>query len=283
MSAARWQDRLDGRSRPEQAADVAGPSRARARAVAFAGALAIASAMAALVQSPAFRVEQVVLVRAGEYERVSGATLRSVASVVGQSIFTISSTRVAAQVASLPGVRRARVIPRLPNVVEIEVEERLPIVTWRTFAGDRLIDDQGIVVAAVPTEATAEAGALPVVTDTSGTVLLEGDRVPSRAVLAVGVIMAAFDASRLRVESIEFGQTGLSFVIDGGTRVVLGEPDDLDAKFGHMLAVRAAALERGVRLATLDVRAPTRPAYRVGPPVPPPVTAAATATPRPRS
>jgi cell division protein FtsQ len=236
-----------------------------------------------LVQAPQFRVEQVILTRAGDYERVSGTTLQSVASVVGQSVFTISSSRVASQVASLPGVRRARVVTRLPNIVEIEVEERLPIIVWRTFSGDLLVDDQGFVVSTVVSSPDQAGTPLPVVVDTSGTPVSVGDRLPARAILAVGAVAAAFEASRLPLEAVEYGATGLSFVIDGGTRVVMGEPENLNAKFGHMLAVRALTEDQGVVLTTLDVRAPTRPSYRVATPVPAPtVTPRAAATP-PRS
>jgi cell division protein FtsQ len=240
--------------------------------------------MAFLTQAPPFGVDQVILTRAGDYERVSVTTLQSVTSVVGQNIFTVSTSTVAAQVASLPGVRRARVITRLPNIVEIEVEERLPIVVWRTFAGDLLVDDQGVVVSAAGSTVGEPGGAgLPVVVDTSGSLVAVGDRLPARAILAVGAVTAAFEASRLPLEAVEYGATGLSFVIDGGTRVVMGEPDDLNAKFGHMLAVRAFAHEQGVRLTTLDVRAPTRPSYRIATPTPAPTeTPRAAATP-PRS
>ncbi len=285
MTAARWTDRRAARG---EAAPVtaAAPSTLRWRAIAISCALLAAAAGAALIQAPWFRVEQVVLVRAGDFERVSGTTVQSVASVVGQSIFLVSSSQVAAEVASLPGVRRARVIPRLPNVVEIEVEERLPIILWRTFASDLLVDDHGFIVA-VASEPTSSAGSptLPIVIDTSGTPLQPGDRLPARAVLAVGVVATAFDAMRVPVSAIEYGATGLTFVVDDGTRVIFGEPDDLNTKFGHMLAVRSAAHDQGMRLTTLDVRAPTRPAYRVATPMPSPTALprAAATPPRPRA
>lgn len=274
MTGGRWQDRMGHRAAPPPTTIDPTPRRRR-RMTAGVGVALILVAITYLIQSPQFRVEHVVLTRAGEYERVSGTTLQSVASVVGQSIFTVSSSNVAAQVASLPGVRRARVITRLPNIVEIEVEERLPIVVWRTFTGDLLVDDQGFVVSTAVTPSESGDGSLPIVVDTSGLVVGVGDRLPARAILAVGAVTAAFEALRLPVEAVEYGATGLSFVIDGGTRVVMGEPDDLNAKFGHMLAVRALAQEQGLRLTTLDVRAPTRPSYRVATPIPAP-----TATPR---
>ena len=274
MTSDRWQGRMAHRAAPATVVETPVP-RQRRRLLAGLGTALVVAGLSALVKAPQFRVEQVVLIRSGDYERVSGTTLQSVASVVGQSVFTVSTKRVASQVASLPGVRRARVITRLPNIVEIEVEERLPIVVWRTFAGDVLVDDQGIVVreAAPPSEPVTAS--LPVVVDTSGTVISVGDRLPARAILAVGAVAAAFEASRLPLEAVEYGATGLSFVIDGGTRVVMGEPDDLTTKFGNMLAVRALAQEQGVRLTTLDVRAPTRPSYRVATPVPSPTPTAA--------
>jgi len=283
MTGARWQDRMGHRAAPPPALDDA-PPRQRRRIAAGLGATLVVACMAFLTQAPPFGVDQVILTRAGDYERVSVTTLQSVTSVVGQNIFTVSTSTVAAQVASLPGVRRARVITRLPNIVEIEVEERLPIVVWRTFAGDLLVDDQGVVVSAAGSTVGEPGGAgLPVVVDTSGSLVAVGDRLPARAILAVGAVTAAFEASRLPLEAVEYGATGLSFVIDGGTRVVMGEPDDLNAKFGHMLAVRAFAHEQGVRLTTLDVRAPTRPSYRIATPTPAPTeTPRAAATP-PRS
>ena len=279
MTGARWQDRMGDRAaRPPGLED--GAPKERRRIAAGMGAALVLVGISYLVQAPQFRVDQVVLTRAGDYERVSGTTLQSVASVVGQSIFAISSSKVASQVAALPGVRRARVVTRMPNIVEIEVEERLPIVVWRTFAGEFLVDDQGFVVSTAESSPQPAGATLPVVVDTSGAMVAVGDRLPARAILAVGAVTAAFEASRLPLDAVEFGATGLTFVIDGGTRVVMGEPDDLNAKFGHMLAVRALTQEQGVRLTTLDVRAPTRPSYRVATPVPAPTrTPAAAATP----
>ncbi|RLT53601.1 MAG: hypothetical protein DWI69_10170, partial [Chloroflexi bacterium] len=105
------------------------------RSYAFAFSLAATAVIFTCLTAPYFQVEHVVLRRIGEIERVPLTTIASVASVVGQNIFKISTIEVARQVAQLPGVRRARVLTHLPGTVEIEVEERTPVAIWRTTSG----------------------------------------------------------------------------------------------------------------------------------------------------
>ncbi|MSQ43144.1 MAG: FtsQ-type POTRA domain-containing protein [Chloroflexi bacterium] len=252
------------------------------RSYAFILVIGISAAMFACLTTPYFQVEHVVLRRIGAIERVPLTTIASVASVVGQNIFKVSTIDVARQVAQLPGVRRARVLTHLPGTVEIEVEERTPVAIWRTTTGDVMVDDQGVVIAeaAIPPENGAGYD-LVVIVDSTGTQVQAGDSIPARIVLAARELITALGALGMHIQKVEYSTAGLVVYIEQGVPIILGDTENLNAKLGQLIALREYSRNQHIQFNLLDIRSPGRPAYRAALPSPT-IPVRSTPTPLPR-
>ena len=239
------------------------------RSYAFAFSLAATAVIFTCLTAPYFQVEHVVLRRIGEIERVPLTTIASVASVVGQNIFKISTIEVARQVAQLPGVRRARVLTHLPGTVEIEVEERTPVAIWRTTSGDLMVDDQGVVIADTASQADLGAGSdLVVIVDSTGAQVQAWDSIPARVVLAARELITALGSLGMRIQQVEFSTAGLVVYLEQDVPIILGDTENLNAKIGQLIALREYSRDQHIQFNLLDIRSPGRPAYRAALPSP---------------
>lgn len=221
------------------------------------GTLALAGATALAVM-PQFKVEQIILQRESKSSAEAMTRATQLAQVVGHNIFLVNSQRVAQEIASIPSVLSARVTPRLPNAVEIEIVERTPIATWQTPAGTFLVDDQGYLVA----EAAGGSDLFPV-KDTTGVKLHIGDRVNQRALLAAREMSMAMPEAGVRVSTVEVGATGLVFTSEAGWRIIVGEPESLNAKLANLASVVELAEKNRLKIALLDLRPKDRPFYQL--------------------
>ncbi len=274
--------RFGSRSRTRTIETVAIDRSVAHRFCALMLSVATAAAIFICLTAPYFEVEHVVLRRIGAIERVPLTTIASVASVVGQNIFKISTIEVARQVAQLPGVRRARVLTHFPGTVEIEVEERTPVAIWRTSSGDLMVDDQGVVIAPSSIEAdTGVASNLVVVVDSTGAQVQAGDSVPARVVLAARELITALGPLGMDIIEVEFSTAGLVVYLDQGVPIILGDTENLNAKIGQLIALREYSRDQRIQFNLLDIRSPGRPAYRAALPSPT-IPVKATSTPSPR-
>jgi cell division septal protein FtsQ len=71
-----------------------------------------------------------------------------------QNIFWISPRRVAAAIEQVPGVRQASVRVSLPARVRIRIEEREPVLVWRTPSGDLWLDSEAVALESTTTAGT---------------------------------------------------------------------------------------------------------------------------------
>jgi len=232
-------------------------------ALAFgAAALVGAGTLAAL---PDFRVAHVTVRHAQgtSDDLVTRAT--QLAQVVGRNIFLVNSQRVAEEVASIPSVLRARVIPHLPDTVEIEIVERTPIATWRTPVAAFLVDDQGFVMG----EASGGPADPPlVVKDSTGHEVRLGDRIDQRSLLAARELVKAMPSAGVRVREVELASNGLVFTSDAGWRIIFGdvlEREGLNAKLANLASVADLAQKNNLHIALLDLRPKDRPFYQLAP------------------
>lgn len=215
----------------------------------------------AMLMSGAFTVEQVVVRResASASEVITRATQLS--HVVGHNIFLLNAQRVAREVADIPSVLHARVIPRLPNVIEIEIVERTPIATWHTGNAVYLVDDQGYAVA----EATPESPntGLLMVKDSTGRGLQLGERVNQRSLLAARELVRALPAAGTAAKEVEYSPHGLVLITDSGWRIIFGETDNLNAKLANLATIVELAKKENLKIAVLDLRPTERPYYQL--------------------
>lgn len=235
------------------------------RWLSIANALALFVLAVALFTSDRFQVQAVSVRRqsASADEAVTRATQLS--HVVGHNIFLLNTTRVAAEVATVPSVLTARVTPRLPNAVEIEIEERVPIATWEGNGGAFLVDDQGFLLAPASSVPGGKVEGGFTIKDTTGEARRLGDRVNQRMVLAARELYKHLPATGVHVRDVELSTQGLVLVTDPGWRVIFGEPDGINAKVANFSAVLDLASTQNIKIAVLDLRPKDRPFYQMAP------------------
>lgn len=166
------------------------PSPVRAGAALVA--LAASAVLYGLVASPVFGFERLVLQGARFTSRAAVETALGLRP--GESVFGLAVDRLEARLASLPSVATARVRVLLPDTVRVDLDEREPILAWRTTMGVYLVDASGILFAAVATtdreapSVSIDGRPLPVVVD----------RRPEAARLALGATLTAIDLDAAR-------------------------------------------------------------------------------------
>jgi cell division septal protein FtsQ len=244
----------------------------QARWLSLANAAALVVLGLALLTAPQFQVEQVTVRRQSPSAQEAITRATQLSQVVGHNIFLVNTNRVAREVALVPSVLHARVIPQLPNVVEIEIVERVPVARWHAANGSFLVDDQGVVVAEAMASATGSATSGPpgwpaalTVRDTTGRDVRPGDRVEQRALLAARELARALPAAGAGVKEVEYSPQGLVFVTDGGWRVIVGETEALNAKLANLAAIVELARAQDLKLVVVDLRPKERPFYQVAP------------------
>ncbi len=166
------------------------PSPVRAGAALVA--LAASAVLYGLVASPVFGFERLVL---------EGARFTSRAAVEaalglrpGESVFGLAVDRLEARLASLPSVATARVRVLLPDTVRVDLDEREPILAWRTAEGVYLVDASGILFAAVGTVEPE----VPFVSIDGRPLPVVSDRRPGATRLALGATLTAIDLDAAR-------------------------------------------------------------------------------------
>ena len=222
----------------------------------------------ALLTAQQFRVEQVVVRRDSPSAQAALMRATSLSHVVGQNVFLVNTGRVAQEVAAIPSVLRARVVTHLPDVVEIQIQERVPIAAWRAQNGTFLVDDQGYVLGEAPPSATqAEPGAQDtlIVRDTTGREMAPGDHVDQHTLLAAIELAAALPAAGAGAREVEISPQGLVFVTDRQWRVIFGDTDALNAKLANLKAIVDLARTRDLKISSVDLRPKDRPFYQLAP------------------
>ena len=183
------------------------------------------------------------------------------AGVDKQSIFWINPQQVAKNVARLQGVKSVRVRCGLTDSVVIHVEERQPLLLWRSEAQhlDWWLDDEGVVL---PYHGDPNSERTVFVVDYSERQLKAGDRIQPDG-LAASVLQMAASLPGVRVFFYE-ADRGLSFTQQteaGQWPVYVGTSDDLPRKI-QVTEVLTKYLEtNGIRPTYVDVRWASRPVY----------------------
>ena len=243
----------------------------RPRWISLIGAIGCAAGIPALLLSPLFTVEQVVVRRESASSAAAVTRATQLSQVVGHNIFLVNAQRVAQEVAMVPSVLKVRVIPRLPNVMEIEIVERRPIATWSTGTTTFLVDDQGFLLAeagqtdGTPASASAATEGLLAVRDTTGREMQLGDQVNQRTLLAARELAKALPAAGVRPKDVEVTPQGLVFTTDAGWRIIFGEVEALNAKLANLATVADLAAKQNLKIALLDLRPKDRPLYQLAP------------------
>lgn len=205
--------------------------RRRRWAIAVLAVISLVVAALAIVRSPLFDVDRVIVVGAA---RTGPDVVRDAADIrLGATMISVDADAVTADVEALPWVAEASVSRDWPGTVRIEVAERGAVAR----AEDMLVDGEGRVLGPV------EAGDnLPLVHT--------GDRD------AVAVLEAMPESLRSQVaRSTGHAADGVDLALHDEITVHLGGPVDLRLKFEAVAALLAQA-DRST-IASIDVTVPT--------------------------
>jgi cell division septal protein FtsQ len=187
----------------------------------------------------------------GGSQRISTQDIFAASQVENRNILLVRPADVKGRVAAVPGIAHADVHARLPNQVLIDVQEHLPLVTWRGITTTLWLSADG---AEVP-----QAGEPPPLTlnDLSGIPLAES--LPTwQAVLPQ---LAAIRQDRPDLAELSYGKLeGLYLRSSKGWTVWLGN-EEIAAKLTMLDAVENEIAARGERPTVIDMRYSARQAF----------------------
>ncbi len=185
------------------------------------------------------------------------------AGVDKQSIFWIDPQRAAENIAGLQGVSAVHVRCDLPSSVTIRVEERQPVILWRSASQNRdwWLDAEGVIL---PYHGDPSAAGTVFVVDYSDRRLAVGDRIAPPG-LAASVLEMTASLTGVRVFFYD-AERGLFFTqqaLNGEWPVYVGSSDDLARKIQVSELLNKHFEEKSIRPTYVDVRWASRPVYGI--------------------
>lgn len=184
---------------------------------------------------------------------VTSEEVYSTSDLEGLSVFWVDPAAVARRVETLPNVRLAHVKVRLPARVIVTVEERTPVILWKTGEADWWVDAEGVIF---PPHAD--------LSDTLTIIDTDAEPVSPGEALDPSIMETAQSLRRLLPELpvMNYSRaTGVSFTTGEGWPVYLGDGRDMDAKLTILVNLRKDLMARGVTPEFIDVRFVERPFY----------------------
>jgi hypothetical protein len=190
---------------------------------------------------------------------LSDIQVRSLAEIEGSSIFLINPKDVIRKLTKYSEIHGARVSLRWPNQVQIEIEERQPVVEWHDAGRVWWISADGV--------AYIKHG------ERSDLVRVEADdpvlnvsRESLDPVISPGILQAAalLHAQLQDVESLGFDKVhGLNFTDPRGWKVFFGTDGDIVLKIRIYQEIAQLLLDRRIESAVISVENQTAPYYRI--------------------
>jgi cell division septal protein FtsQ len=182
-------------------------------------------------------------------------TVYAASGVDTLNVFWISPRRAEAAIEALPGIREASVHVRLPAKVHIRVQEREPLLIWRTSAGDLWLDSDAV---ALPYGVDPDGATF--VVDSSGQAYQPNDRVNPAVVTSIQTLQATFPDVHIYYYQ---AHEGLSFHSPEGWPVQIGTSQDIARKVAVLQALRTKLREQGVEPYYIDLRLVDHPVYAI--------------------
>lgn len=192
---------------------------------------------------------------------VDAGRIYEAAGVHEQNIFWINPRDVAQRIIEMEGIRTVRVQCDLPAKVRIEVEERKPVLVWRSLPQEKdwWLDRDGVVL---PYGGDPHASETLYVIDSDARHMETGQRLQPDAVVP-SVLQLARALPDVKVLYYQ-ADRGLSFIQQEGNRnwpVYVGGIENLERKIEVMRALNSHLTAKGIRPRYVDVRWSDRPVY----------------------
>jgi hypothetical protein len=194
-------------------------------------------------------------------KHVDAGRIYEAAAVHEQNIFWVHPRQVARRVIALDGIKAVRIQCDLPAQVRIEVEEREPVLVWRSLSqeADWWLDREGVIL---------PYGGDPHAAETL--YVIDSDRLasaPGHPLQTAAVVPSVFQLARALPEVRVFyyqADRGLSFLQQAGNSrwpVYVGGVDNLARKIQVMQALNDYLAGKGIQPSYVDVRWSDRPVY----------------------
>lgn len=241
----------------------------------------LAALLYQLWNSPGYRVQTA---QVDGLQRLASADVNAVLDIAGESIFTLNEVELQEKIqAAFPEFARVKVEIALRNKVRVQVDERLPILTWRQEGRTLLVDANGYAfpqreAAPAGPELTVEAASAP--PGGPAELLAETGPATGLGVLAGAQLSAAAPAPFITVEMVSAilsmrGQApaGVAVVYDAqhglgwkdaqGWDVYFGDVRDMGMKLNVYKALIARLAADGVQPVFVSVEHVHAPYYRL--------------------
>jgi cell division septal protein FtsQ len=179
----------------------------------------------------------------------------------GVSLLKLSTGSIEKNLKALPYLRSIHVYRQFPNSLQIRLEEYEPVARLRTADGKGwLVADDGRLLEKVGLQG---ASPLPLIVAAGQFAAQEGGTVPQAVVAALPVVLMLqkpeVGATLPAVEQISVSAGGEVVVqFQGGIRLRLGVPSDLEQKMMVASAIIQQHLRDGKSLEYVDASAPDR-------------------------
>lgn len=173
----------------------------------------------------------------------------TVAGMLDRSAFEVDLERTAARIAALPYVEWVTVDLRYPGRATISIQERRPEIVVIENGQSSLVASSGMIFADGEVEGLPQ---LLVHLPDGG----QGEALPTELVAAVKAIAGVYGPS---VELVWNQNFGLAMERPDERLVIFGEPVEIEAKLTVLGAIEDQVDDEWTQL---DLRVPTRPAYR---------------------
>jgi hypothetical protein len=225
----------------------------------IASALLLAGTLWALLyafRAPAFRVNRVEVEGASLLSKVQ---VRSMAHLSGQSIFQIDPLEVQQQLMAMPEVATVEVRVMWPAQVEIEIQERTPVVVWDDAGQRWWISEDGVAFL----EREVRPGLVVVSADEP---VLDIGPDPLAEAIQPKVLQAALVLCQemCQQHSLLYDPAhGLSIEVSEGCRVYFGVEGDMRLKVQLYRALAEDLAGRGIQASVVSVSDLGSPYYRV--------------------
>jgi cell division septal protein FtsQ len=167
------------------------------------------------------------------------------------SVFFLRFGELESKLRAMPSVKDAHVAYEFPNALTITVAERRPVFAWESNKKSWWADESGQLFAArSPLTNTLT------VRDSDN---LQRAQLSAQLVASVKAVMAALPTlKRLDYSDLK----GLSFVDERDWRIMLGQPDQLNAKLAMLQTLSSYLVSQKIEAEYIDVRLPERAFYK---------------------
>jgi cell division protein FtsQ len=202
-------------------------------------------------ERPEFMVRMMAVERASE---PVAAEVRAVLPLdFPVSSFDLDLDELRGRVEEIDAVKAASVRIRQGGVLEVEVEERLPVIVWRTEAALELLDETGHRVA--PLASRTERPDLP---------LIAGEGADAAVAEALSLIALAEPVNARLRGLLRVGERRWDLVLDRDVRILLPEKNAV-AALQKVMALDQAQDLLARDISAVDFRNPKRPVIRLTP------------------